>query len=96
MQGAIQPGLVLKMNSDNSNLKRKINLMPEFIRLALESNNLSQAYAERPDYQKNDYIGWIERTKRQETKDKRLDQMLSELRTGGVYMKMKHQQSAKR
>ena len=41
------------------------------------------------------YIGWIEREKRQETKEKRLQQMVDELKAGGVYMKMKHPASRK-
>ena len=52
-------------------------------------------YRERPAYQQNDYIGWIEKAKREETKMKRLAQMLSELEGGGVYMKMKHSASSK-
>ncbi|MCW8986525.1 MAG: YdeI/OmpD-associated family protein, partial [Gammaproteobacteria bacterium] len=44
-------------------------------------------------YQKNDYIGWINSAKKQETKDKRLNQMLDELKKGGIYMKMKHSPS---
>tara|TARA_B100001245_G_C22515934_1_gene260348 strand:+ start:333 stop:512 length:180 start_codon:yes stop_codon:yes gene_type:complete len=47
-------------------------------------------YESRPAYQQNDYIGWIERAKRQETKEKRLQQMVDELKAGDVYMKMKH------
>lgn len=49
----------------------------------------------RPAYQQNDYIGWITRAKRQETKEKRLRQMLEELEIGGVYMNMEHPPSAK-
>ncbi len=46
------------------------------------------AYDARPPYQRNDYIGWIERAKRPETRTKRIDQMLAELAAGDVYMKM--------
>ena len=46
------------------------------------------AYHERPDYQQNDYIGWITRAKREETKEKRLTQMLDELEGGKLYMNM--------
>jgi len=46
-------------------------------------------------YQQNDYIGWINSAKRNETKQKRLDQMLHELRRGGVYTKMNHPPSKK-
>lgn len=70
--------------------------MPDFIKNALEERGLTEAYGERPAYQQNDYIGWINRAKRQETKDKRLRQMLEELATGGVYMNMKHAASEKR
>lgn len=52
-------------------------------------------YEERPAYQQNDYVGWISRAKKAETRQKRLDQMLDELRKGGVYMKMDHRPSAR-
>ena len=44
------------------------------------------AYHARPAYQRNDYIGWITRAKRDATKAKRLTQMLDELKRGDVYM----------
>jgi hypothetical protein len=37
------------------------------------------AYGDRPPYQQNDYIAWIFRAKRQDTRQKRLQQMLHEL-----------------
>ncbi len=46
------------------------------------------AYHSRPPYQQNDYLGWINRAKRDETKMKRLQQMLDELERGDRYMKM--------
>jgi uncharacterized protein YdeI (YjbR/CyaY-like superfamily) len=63
--------------------------MPNFMRDALKEHSLMDAYQARPPYQRNDYIGWIQRAKREETKQKRLDQMLDELKKGNVYMKMK-------
>jgi len=78
-----------------SNLTRSRHPMPEDIRLALESNGLMDDYRARPDYQQNDYIGWITRAKRPETREKRLRQMLDELERGGVYMKMTHPASRK-
>jgi len=84
------------MNTDYSKLKRQLNPMSDFIRLALEERGLMQAYRERPAYQQNDYIGWIDRAKREETKEKRLNQMLDELESGGIYMKMKHPASVKK
>ena len=50
--------------------------MPKFMRDALHENDLMDAYNARPPYQRNDYIGWIQRAKREETKQKRLKQML--------------------
>lgn len=69
-------------------LTRKLNPMPPEIERALASRGLGRAYAERPDYQRNDYLGWIARAKRLETRRKRIDQMLGELDRGGVYMNM--------
>ncbi len=83
------------MNKDFSRLKRQRNKMPGFVRKALQESNLARDFEQRPAYQQNDYIGWINRAKKQETKDKRLKQMLDELEQGGVYMKMKHAASAK-
>ena len=74
--------------TDTSRLKRQIYDMPDDIRGALEERAMVQTYAARPAYQQNDYIGWITRAKRPETRQKRLDQMLAELQTGGVYMRM--------
>jgi uncharacterized protein YdeI (YjbR/CyaY-like superfamily) len=76
-------------------MKRQRYPMPEYIRQALDDNNVTSDYVARPEYQKNDYIGWIERAKRQETKAKRLKQMVDELKIGGIYMKMKHPASIK-
>ena len=80
---------------NESRLKRKINSMPGNVKRALEKNHLMQDYLARPEYQRNDYLGWIERAKREETKEKRLNQMLEELKVGGIYMKMKHPVSEK-
>ena len=63
--------------------------MPDYIREALSARGLMDAYRARPPYQQNDYIGWITRAKLEATKKNRLDQMLDELKRGGVYMKMK-------
>jgi uncharacterized protein YdeI (YjbR/CyaY-like superfamily) len=69
-------------------LTRTRHKMPDYIREALAERNLMDAYHERPDYQQNDYIGWITRAKRDETKQKRLNQMLDELEGGKLYMNM--------
>ena len=74
--------------TDFSNLSRPIQPMPEFVLDALEERDLHDAYKRRPPYQQNDYLSWINRAKRPQTKEKRLRQMLDELSRGDVYMKM--------
>lgn len=64
--------------------------MPAFITEVLLKAGLREAYEKRPPYQRNDYIGWITRAKRPETRERRLRQMLNELEDGGLYMKMKY------
>ena len=73
---------------DFSNLSRPIHPMPDFVLKALKERRLLTAYRQRPPYQQNDYIGWINRAKRIETRLKRLEQMLYELERGDLYMKM--------
>lgn len=71
-----------------SSLSRPIQPMPDDIREALAEGSLLEVYHSRPAYQRNDYLAWIARAKRHETRAKRLEQMLDELRRGDVYMKM--------
>lgn len=73
---------------DNSRLKRKINPMPQDVEERLVRENLMDAYRRRPPYQQNDYLGWILKAKRPETKEKRIAQMIEELRNGDKYMGM--------
>lgn len=63
--------------------------MPDFVRQALDEHGLRERYDARPAYQRNDYLLWINKVKREETKQKHLRQMLEELATGGVYMGVK-------
>jgi uncharacterized protein YdeI (YjbR/CyaY-like superfamily) len=69
-------------------LKRAINPMPDDIALRLDQAGLRAAYEARPPYQRNDYLGWIARGKREATREKRIKQMLDELAGGRLYMKM--------
>ena len=64
--------------------------MPKFVCDALVETDLVDAYGERPAYQQNDYIGWITRAKRADTRDRRLIQMLDELGTGDRYMNVSY------
>lgn len=75
--------------------KRLRHPMPRFISQALEEHNLREAYATRPPYQRNDYIGWITRAKRDSTRLKRLNQMIRELRGGNRYMNMNYNSKIK-
>ena len=69
--------------------------MPEDVREALEARNLRADYDARPWYQRNDYLAWIARAQRADTRARRLQQMLDELEQGGVYMRMTHVPSRK-
>ena len=80
-------------DTDFSSLSRPIQPMPQFVLDALEEHGLLAAYKSRPPYQQNDYLGWINRAKRPETKEKRLNQMLDELARGDVYMNMAYKPS---
>jgi uncharacterized protein YdeI (YjbR/CyaY-like superfamily) len=74
---------------DSSRLKRDVLVMPDEMRQALEARGVMAAYEARPPYQQNDYVAWITRGKLEATRAKRMQQMLDELATGGVYMHMK-------
>ena len=69
-------------------LKRDLHPMPDHIRARLDTERLTEAYAARPAYQRNDYLGWIARAKRPLTQARRLEQMIDELKRGDVYMNM--------
>ena len=64
--------------------------MPDDVGAALRDGGVLDAYRERPAYQRNDYLGWIGRAQQDETREKRVRQMVDELREGGVYMGMAH------
>lgn len=75
--------------------RRPRHPIPEDVKAAITNQNLNTQYAARPAYQRNDYIGWIIQAKRQETRQKRLAQMLEELRQGNVYMGQPYQGKGK-
>ena len=64
--------------------------MPDDVLERLEREALLDAYRARPFYQRNDYLAWIGRARRVETREKRIRQMLDELDVGGIYMGMDH------
>jgi len=71
-------------------MTRPVHKIPGYVSAALDKSALWERYSARPPYQRNDYIGWITRGKREETRQKRIDQMLTELRNGDVYMGMEY------
>jgi len=73
---------------DTSKMTRQVYDVPDFVAAALDESGLWERYRARPPYQRNDYIGWITRGKREDTRQKRLGQMLDELRSGDAYMGM--------
>jgi uncharacterized protein YdeI (YjbR/CyaY-like superfamily) len=79
----------MKKQKTKPTLKRAVNPMPKNIRSLLVAEGLMELYKARPPYQQNDYLGWITRAKLEATKQKRIDQMLEELRQGNRYMKMR-------
>ena len=84
----IKAGMRTNEHAVRSTLQRPRQTMPAFVRAELVRNKLADAYAARPSYQRNDYLSWINRAKREETKQKRLAQMLAELKRGDRYMNM--------
>lgn len=81
-------GVVTTTEDDRRSLSRPVQPMPDFVLAALEERGLLEAYHERPPYQRNDYLGWINRARRHATREQRLLQMLDELGRGDAYMKM--------
>ena len=70
--------------------KRPVQPMPDDVRAELDECGLMDLYRQRPFYQRNDYLAWIGRAVKVETRRKRIEQMLEELDQGGVYMGMDH------
>jgi hypothetical protein len=60
--------------------------MPGFVRSALQKRELVEAFRARPDYQQNEYLGWLGKAVLEPDKQKRLAQFLDELTKGDVYM----------
>ena len=75
-----------KQDMDTSKMTRRVYDIPDYVAAALDESGLWERYRARPPYQRNDYIGWITRGKREETRQKRLTQMLEELQSGDAYM----------
>jgi uncharacterized protein YdeI (YjbR/CyaY-like superfamily) len=79
-----------KARARKGKLKRRRHSMPRDIAASLRSAGLRAAYTARPAYQRNDYLWWIGDAKRESTRERRVQQMLSELKAGNAYMGMRH------
>lgn len=77
---------------ENRRLKRASQPMPEDIAARLNAEGVTEAYRARPAYQRNDYLGWIARAKKTETRQKRIEQMVEELRGHSLYMRMPYRE----
>ncbi len=75
--------------------RRPAQPMPPDVHEALVESGVLPDYQKRPFYQRNDYLAWIGRARRAETRERRINQMIDELRRGGVYMKMDHPPSSR-
>lgn len=60
--------------------------MPGFVKTALAKHKLLDAFRARPEYQRNDYLKWLEQAKLPALREQRLAQLLDELGKGDVYM----------
>jgi uncharacterized protein YdeI (YjbR/CyaY-like superfamily) len=69
-------------------LMRPKQPMPTLVKDALQEAGLTAQYDARPPYQRNDYLWWINSAKKDDTKRKRLSQMMAELKAGSGYMGM--------
>lgn len=83
-------------HQSTTRLRRPLQPMPEDVRAALEARGLMAAYEARPPYQRNDYLAWIGRARREATRAKRLARMLDELAGGTHYMNMAWRPAAAR
>lgn len=70
-------------------IKRKNQVLPAFIKNELVKQKVYESYTQRPPYQQRDYISWIERAKQAGTKLRRLQIMVTDLKTG-IYMNDKY------
>jgi hypothetical protein len=59
--------------------------MPGFVRSALNTRKLFDAYTARPQYQQTEYLSWINSAKLNDAKRARLTQMLDELAAGNAF-----------
>lgn len=60
--------------------------IPGFVKTALAKHKLDEAFRARPDYQRDDYLTWLDGARLPEQRQQRLTQFLEELGKGDVFM----------
>jgi uncharacterized protein YdeI (YjbR/CyaY-like superfamily) len=60
--------------------------IPGQIKTALAKQKLLDAFLARPDYQRDDYLTWLDAAKLPEQRQQRMTQFLEEIGKGDVYM----------
>lgn len=60
--------------------------MPGFVRSALTKHDLMDAFRARPDYQQNEYLGWLGKAVTDAEKKKRAAQLVDELTKGDAFL----------
>ena len=66
--------------------ERTRKTMPRDVSEALTKAGQKDGYAARPHYQRNDWLHWIRDARQDSTREKRVAQMVSELKAGDKYM----------
>jgi len=74
------------MNTPFDRGKRGPKPVPGYVKTALAKHKLLEAFRARPEYQRNDYVTWLDAAKLAEQRQQRLTQFLDELGKGDVYM----------
>lgn len=86
----MRAGLVVTNKPQAAAIPRQEKQLPADLKALLIQEGQLENYEARPRYQRTDYITWIERAARTETREKRITQMLEELRGGDAYMGMNY------
>lgn len=84
----MRAGLVVSNKPKAAPAPRSEKELPNDLRRILVQEGQLENYEARPRYQRTDYISWIEKAARTETREKRITQMLEELQNGDAYMGM--------
>jgi hypothetical protein len=85
--------ILLLLTKSKAKPPRPKYIMPYFIYEALQKRGLLEKFLARPPDQRHDYISWITRARLTPTRQKRLKQMLEELKQGDVYRNMRWESS---